>query len=203
MASSLALAACAHANAPASPAGVGGTLHFVERPGGDAEVGPVVVMLEPADSGAPEGQAARLFTVRSNTDRFDPPFSVIATGDYIVFVNEGPISHRLFSADLDAELQIPVGPTSSSDLVRPDKAGELRFFCSLHPDEHFTVLVTNAALFGVPDATGRYYVGPVPEGTYRLSIWSRTVRGPVRTVQVAAGSTLEEPIWLDPDLMAR
>lgn len=160
-------------------------------------------MLEPADSATSEARSARLFTVRSDTDRFDPPFSVITAGDYIVFVNEGHISHRLFSADLDADLQIPLGPTMSSDMVRPDKKGELRFFCSLHPDEHFSLLVTDAAHFAVPDATGRYFVGPVPEGTYRLEVWSRARQGPVRTVQLAAGTTLEETIWLDPDLMVR
>lgn len=166
-------------------------------------IGPVVVMLEPTDSDALEARAVRLFTITSSTDRFDPPFSAIAAGDYILFSNEGGISHRLFSADLDEGLQIPLGPHSSSELVRLDAEGEVRFFCSLHPDEHFSVLVTDAAYFDVPDATGRYYIGPVPEGSYRLSIWTRTLRRPIRTVEVVSDSTLEETISLDGHLIPR
>jgi len=196
------LASCGYATVPASTAGVGGTLHIVERREAPA-IGPVVVLLEPTAGVAPEDRAPRLFTVRSRTDRFDPPFSAMTAGDYVVFANDGGISHRLFSADLDGELQIPVGPTSSSELLRLDREGELRFFCSLHPDEHFSILVTDAVHFDVPDAAGRYYLGPVPEGTYRLSIWTRTLRGPVRTVLIGSGITLEETIWLDPDLIVR
>lgn len=202
-ASSLALAACASVPPRASPAGVGGTLRFAGRQDAGTAIRPVVVILEPEGSYPGEDRVPRLFTVASSTDRFDPPFSAIAMGDYVVFANDGEISHRLFSADLGAELQIPLGPVSSSDLVRLGKPGEVRFFCSLHPDEHFSVLVMDAAYFDVPDAAGRYYVGPVPEGTYRLSVWTRAQRTPVRTVAVASGSTLDEPIVIDGDLIPK
>jgi len=202
MVGSLALAACAHA-LPPSPAGVGGTLRVNGPPGADGPAGPVVVMLEPTGATPRVDRVARLSRVESGTDRFGPPFSAVGVGDYIVFVNEGAISHRLFSADLASDVQIPVAPRSSSDLVRLDEKGEVRFFCSLHPDEHFSVLVTDAANFAVPDATGRYYLGPVPEGTYHLSVWTRTRRTAIRTVEVPPGHTLDEPIRLDPDVVVR
>lgn len=203
-ATAMAIAACgnvsAHPAAP-SPAGVTGALRFLEGP--DTAIGPAVVVLEPIDSTLQRVRPTRMFTVRSSTDRFDPPISAIADGDYIVFANDGGVSHRFFSADLEGELQIPVGPGESSEPQRIDYLGELRFFCSLHPDEHFSLLVTDAESFGVVDPNGRYYVGPVAAGTYRLSIWSPKVRGPIRTVNVEWGHTLEVDIWLDPDLIGR
>ncbi|MDH3272340.1 MAG: hypothetical protein OEN56_13455, partial [Gemmatimonadota bacterium] len=144
---------------------------------------------------------AQLFRLRSSTDHFDPGFTAIAEGDYVVFVNEGSVSHRLFSADLGSRLQFPVSPVDSSGPHRIDRAGELRFFCSLHPDESFIVLATADVFFGVVDVDGRYYVGSLPSGSYRMSIWSPRLKGTVRTVEVGSGRTLEETIWLDPDLI--
>lgn len=200
----VAVTACAHLSGggdPPLPSAVSGTLRFLERENADTAIGPVVVMLEPIDRSTTGGRAAELFHVTSSTDHFDPGFTAIAEGDYVVFVNEGSVSHRLFSADLGSDLQIPVGPADSSAPQRIDRAGELAFFCSLHPDENFNVLATADVFFGVVDAEGRFYVGSLPSGSYRMSIWSPRVKGTVRTVEVGSGSTLLETIWLDPDLI--
>ncbi len=160
-------------------------------------------MLEPLEPRAERSRPTQLFQITSGGDRFDPSFTAIAGGDFVVFVNQGSVNHRLFSAHLGQEVQIPLSPTSASQPLRIDRTGEVRFFCSLHSDESFSVLVTSDVFSAVVDVDGRYYLGPVPDGTYRLSIWSPRLEGPVRTVEVVDGRPTVETIWLDPDLIGR
>ncbi len=203
LAGTVAIAACAHTPRVGDSAAVRGSLRFLEREAPAPATGPVVVMLEPADRAVIAARPPQLFEVASSTDRFDPGFSVVAAGDYLTFVNDGPVSHRFFSADLGPDVQIPVGPRASSEALQVDESAEVRFFCSLHPDETFGVLVTSGVFFAVVDAAGRYYVGPVPGGSYRLSIWSPQVKGSIRTIEVQTGRTAVETIWLDPELIGR
>jgi plastocyanin len=212
----IAVAACTQPSAvpPTPPSGIAtpsaaptgavtGTLRFLERESADTAIGPVIVMLEAIDPAIAPSRPTQLFHLASSTEHFDPGFSAVRDGDLIVFVNEGPLSHRFFSAGLGPDVQIPVRPAGSSEPQRLDHTGELRFFCSLHPDENFGVLVTADAFFAAVDRDGRYHVGLLPEGAYRLSIWSPRLQGLIRTVEVESGRTLVETIWLDPDLIRR
>lgn len=198
--------ACAHAPVavtPSAPSAVRGALRFLEREQPDTVLGPVVVMLTPNDSAATVTRPPELREIVSSTDRFDPGFSAVAVGDFIVFVNDGTVSHRFFASGLGPDSYVAVAPGGSSDAVRVDAPAELDFYCSLHPDENFGVLVTTGVYFALLDENGRYYVGPLPGGSYRMSIWSPRVKGPIRTVQVETGRTSVETIWLDPDLIGR
>jgi hypothetical protein len=174
-----------------------GTVRVAEGQAGGDRAGPVVVLLEPIGSERSRHRPVQQLTVTSSTSRFDPGFTAIAEGDFLVFVNEGPVSHRLFSAALGSDLQIPVAPASSASPQRIERRGELRFYCALHPDEDFSVLVTGDVFSAVVDPEGRFYIAPIPRGSYRLSIWSREAEVPIRTLEVT-GPSMKETISLDP-----
>ena len=188
----------ASSSEPAPSTGaVSGAVRFTTGQPVDTTLGPVVVLLEPIDPAAAPARPTQLFRITSRTDRFDPGFTTIGAGDFIVFVNAGGVSHRFFSAALGSEVQIPVSPADSSAPQRIERTGELRFFCSLHPDENFSVLVTANAFSAVVDADRSFYVAPIPDGSYRLSVWSRRGQVAIRTVQVT-GQSIAETIVLDP-----
>jgi plastocyanin len=200
------VAGCAlSAGSPSGPptGAVTGSIRFLDRPSADTAIGPVVVMLEPLEPVSEPIRATQLFEVASSTDRFDPEFAAIARGDFLVFVNQGSVSHRFFSAQLGSEVQIPVAAAASSTPQRIDHTGEVRFYCALHPDETFGLLVTGDVFSTVASDDGGYYLGPLPDGSYRLSIWSPRVEGTIRDVEVAEGRSLVETIWIDPDLIVR
>jgi hypothetical protein len=103
---------------------VSGTLRFLERESADTAIGPVVVILEAIDPANAASRPTQLFHLTSSAAHFDPGFSAVRDGDYIVFVNEGPLSHRFFSAGLGPDVQIPVRPAGSSEPQRLDHTGE-------------------------------------------------------------------------------
>ena len=182
---------------------VTGSIRMLDRTSADSAIGPIVVMLEPLERVSAPSRPTQLFEVVSSTDRFDPGFTAIARGDFVVFVNQGSVSHRFFSAQLGPTVQISVASAASSTPHRIDHTGDVRFYCALHPDESFGVLVTDDVFSTVVGGDGRYYLGPLPDGAYRLSIWSPRVEGPVRDVRVAQGRPQVETIWIDRDLIDR
>ena len=188
---------------PSAPTGaLSGTVSVAVEPATDRLARPVVVMLAPIESRRARNRPVQQLTVTSSTDRFDPGFTAIAEGDFLVFVNEGPVSHRLFSAALGSDLQIPVAASGSSLPQRIERKGELRFFCALHPDEDFSVLVTGDVFSAVVDPDGRFYIAPIPRGSYRLSIWNGQAEVPIRTLEVT-GASMKETISLDPSMIPR
>jgi hypothetical protein len=188
---------------PAVPTGaLSGIVSAAEGQAVDRATGPVVVMLEPIGSRRERNRPVQQFTLTSSSERFDPGFAAIAEGDFLVFANEGPVSHRLFSAALGSDLHIPVAPSGSSPPQRIERRGELRFFCALHPEENFSVLVTGDVFSAVVDPEGRFYIAPIPRGSYRLSIWSGQAEVPIRTLEVT-GPSMKETISLDPSWSRR
>ena len=187
----------------AAPTGaLSGTVRVAEPLAAHGATGPVVVMLEPIGSQRARNRPVQQFTVTSSTQRFDPGFTAIAEGDFLVFSNQGPVSHRLFSVALGSDRQITVPPSGSSPPLRIERKGELHFFCALHPDEDFSVLVTGDVFSAVVDPQGLFYIAPIPRGSYRLSIWNRGAETPIRTV-VVTGPSMKEMIALDASRIRR
>jgi plastocyanin len=184
---------------PASP--VSGTLNVLAEPGADKPLGPVVVLLERAGRSEQPISGHQAVRVISTSALFDPPFTAVGAGDTVVLVNKGTLQHRFFSPDLEADLGseviIPVAPGGEYASVDFVAAGSKQIYCSLHPDETFTIFVSGTPFYAVLEEDGSYQIPEVPDGRYRLSIWSEVVSGPIRHVRIDANEVSVENIWLD------
>ena len=184
---------------PASP--VQGTLKVLAEPGAERHLAPVVVLLERIDESNRPTRGNRVVRVTSTTDLFDPPFTAVGVGDTVILVNKGRLQHRFFSADLQADLGtdvvIPVGPDGQYESVDFVAEGPKRLYCSLHPEEAFSIFVSGTPFYAVADTDGSYLIPDVPDGRYRLAIWSEVVAGLIRDVRVDAGQRRVENIWID------
>lgn len=181
-----------------------GDVRFLDSPEDDFDLGPVVVYLVPRGA----ARAARRTGTRppliitSRTAAFDPDLVAVAFGRKIVFANEGPLSHTLFSADLAGpRFKLPPG-TRSRDIGLP-RVGPIRFYCSLHSDETFLVFVGDAEHIAVVEGRTWYSLGPVEAGRYTLTLWSELVSGPIRDVMLDGYSRAVERVWIDPALVRR
>ena len=185
--------------APASP--VIGTLSVVAAPGANKSLGPVVVLLERADRSSEATAGNQVVRVISTSALFDPPFTAVGAGDTVVLINKGTLQHRFFSPDLEADLGsevvIPVAPGGEYASVDFIAEGPKQIYCSLHPEETFTIFVSGTPFYAVLEEDGSYQIPQVPDGRYRLSIWSEVVSGPVRQVRIDANEVSVENIWLD------
>ena len=181
---------------------VTGDVRFLDSSVSDPDLGPVVVYL------MPHGQARavrrtdpqRPLVITSHRADFDPPLVAVGRGRAVVFANEGPLSHTLFSADLPgARFELP--PATRTRDVQLPPVGPVRFYCALHSDESFVVFAADTEYMAVVKGGSPYSLGPVKAGTYTLSIFSERVSGPVRDIRVNGYSRAIEPVWIDPALV--
>lgn len=175
----------------------------VETPG----LGLTVVLLQRRSSRAGAGRSSSRSTsgdtVRlvSRSPRFEPRFRALRGGQPVLFVNEGPLKHRIFSTDVEPRSAIDLEPESEAGPLVLEPTGPIRFFCSLHPDETFVVFAARADHLALPDSRGAFRFPAVPSDRYTLSIWSEAVHGPVREIEVSGAGVTETVVWIDPRLI--
>ena len=178
-----------------------GTVSVRSEAGADTSVSPLVVFLEPiGESNLADSRHRSVFLI-SAADRFNPPFMVLSAGDTAIFVNQGGLKHRLFSPDLTADLGsdvvIPLSPAGEYASVDFLAYGTKRLYCSLHPEEVVSVFVSPTPFYAMPDSAGGFVIRDVPDGRYRLAIWSEVVSGLVRRVRVDASQSGIQNVQLD------
>jgi plastocyanin len=151
-----------------------------------------VVYLEPEPS-RPGSKSPRRIDITSTGDAFEPPLYAVRSGDTVRFVNRGPLTHRLFVANAEGRRERSLDPDGSSESLRIQREGEHRFYCSLHPDESFTVFASPSEHFLVLGGR-RDRIEGVPAGSYRLRWWSDAGLRTLGRVEIAAGETVTRVI---------
>jgi hypothetical protein len=134
--------------------------------------------------------------IASEGDAFAPPLHVVRPGDEVQFVNRGALVHRLFIADVDGRSERAVNPGGASAAFEITRAGEHRFYCSLHPHESFTVFASPSDQFVVPDGGSSYRFDDLPAGRYRLRWWSEAGLRSLGSVEIREGETETRAISL-------
>jgi hypothetical protein len=76
--------------------------------------------------------------------------------------------------------------------VRFDRPGVIQVFCDIHSHMSAYILVFAHRFFAVTDEEGRYAIGPVPPGSYTLTVWYEGEVRETRTIAVPnSGGTVD------------
>jgi plastocyanin len=129
-----------------------------------------VVYLEDAPQ---EDAPARMQTVTIDNRQmnFIPFVAVVAVGGRVVFANEDPFPHNVFSPD-NEKFNIGNIPQNGSHQRVFTKPGAYSLLCNLHPGMLGYLLVVPTTHYARADAKGRFTMKHVPAGTYRVSAWA-------------------------------
>jgi len=168
----------------------------------EIEVGPdkavmnVVIALEdvtkgkawPADGGTPQ-----LDNIKC---RFDPEIQVIRAGPLDV-VNKDPVlhnTHGYYGKRTAFNMALPnQGQTIPTELQR---AGVVRVDCDAHGWMEGWIYVVDNPYYAITGADGKFSIGDIPPGQYKMVVFQPLV-GPIEsTVTVTAGQTTESDIEL-------
>lgn len=113
-------------------------------------------------------------TIDQSRLQFLPSVLVVRPGTEVAFLNSDPILHNVFSPGWSGERfdlgTYPFG-TARTHVFR--EVGPHVILCKVHPEMAAYVLVVDTPFHAVTADDGRFVVGPVPAGTYRLSVWAR------------------------------
>jgi plastocyanin len=136
----------------------------------------VVVWLTPLDraaetsTGPPTGRDKPPRLVQRNKT-FEPHVLVVPVGTLVVFPNEDPFFHNIFSLYDGRRFDLGLYESGTSRSVRFDRPGVSFLFCNIHAEMSAVVIALDTNYFALSDRSGHVVVPEVPEGSYRLNVW--------------------------------
>jgi len=150
-----------------------------------SELRQVVVYLE----GPPVAQSlpAAHPEIRQRNENFVPRVVAVPVGSDVVFPNDDPFYHNVFSLSRAKTFNLGRYPQGTSRHVHFDKPGIVKVFCEIHSHMTATVMVFDHPWFAVPDEDGRFELPAMPAGQRHITAWHDRLGDTTINVQVEAG----------------
>jgi plastocyanin len=150
----------------------------------------VVVMIAGARRETRENQLKNLVLDNRNC-AFVPHVQVAPVGSEILLLNSDPILHDVH-ARLGSETLFNEGlPTWRQVKKRLARTGIITIQCEvLHTWMSAYIVVTSSRYFAVTDEIGEFAIEGVPAGIYGIEVWHEKLGTQLKTVTLAAGTTL-------------
>ena len=156
---------------------------------GLADAGAVVVFLEPEGELPPLASPAR--QLRQRGARFEPPFLAVSVGQVVELPNDDVIYHNVFSYSAPNEFDLGLYAAGESRELRFRHPGLVRVYCSIHEDMDALIFVAPTRLHAIVGPSGRYAIAGVPDGRYRVRVWSERLPPTEATVVVDGPTSLD------------
>jgi plastocyanin len=125
-------------------------------------------------------------TISNRQMNFVPFVAVIAVGGKVVFANEDPFPHNVFSPD-NEKFNVGNIPQNGAHARVFHNTGAYSLLCNLHPGMLGYLLVTPSTWWAKTDAKGKFVMKHVPNGTYKVTAWAPRQAPVTQSVTVANG----------------
>ena len=103
---------------------------------------------------------------------FRPGVLVIPVGSTVAFPNADPFFHNVFSLFNGRRFDLGLYQSGQSRTVLFNREGISYIFCNIHPEMSAVIISLNTPYHASPDAEGVATLHGVPQGSYRLRVWS-------------------------------
>lgn len=134
------------------------------------EFSAAVVYFEP-DNGAVVEAAEQALVMTTRRRQFLPRVLTVTTGSEVIFPNEDPILHNVFSSSGGNQFDLGLYARSEGKSHRFDQPGLVRVFCNVHPAMSAHIVVLDTPHFVTPDENGRFELSDLPALPGRLTFW--------------------------------
>ena len=169
---------------------VRGSLSFAAEGLAISDAGPIVAYLEPLSVETEARAPRRTATLLQKDARFRPGLLVISAGQSVEMPNQDAIYHNVFSYSKPNDFDLGLYPPAASRTVKFRHAGVVKVYCSIHESMTATLLVTPTPDFARVKSSGKFEIGDVAPGRYKLHLWSEKLPETSRTLSLAAGDVV-------------
>ncbi len=126
--------------------------------------------------------------------RFEPHLLVVPVGSAVAFPNRDPFFHNVFSLFSGQRFDLGLYEAGATRTVKFDRAGVSYIFCNIHPQMSAVVIAVTTPYYAVTNKLGVGIIPDVPDGRYRLQVWSehalpKTLTDLVHEVTVSGGAS--------------
>lgn len=129
-----------------------------------------VVWLTPTKGEAPK-PPEKVFRLVQKNKHFSPHLLVVPVGSAVLFPNEDPFFHNVFSVYEGTRFDLGLYESGSSKEVRFNRPGPSYIFCNIHPEMSAVIMVMTTPYYATTDAAGDYSIEDVPPGEYEFQVW--------------------------------
>lgn len=129
-----------------------------------------VVWLTPTKGETPTPPEKTFRLVQKNK-HFSPHLLVVPIGSAVLFPNEDPFFHNVFSVYEGTRFDLGLYESGSTREVRFTRPGPSYIFCNIHPEMSAVIMVMATPYYATTDAAGDYSIDGVPPGEYEFSVW--------------------------------
>ena len=120
--------------------------------------------------------------------QFLPRVLPITLGTRVLFVNQDPFYHNVFSLSSPQKFDIGRKPAGEEVSQVFPEVGRISVFCDIHPQMNATILVLDTPYFTQPDSTGSFLLADLPKGKYALRFFHPSHESPERQIDVGDGT---------------
>jgi plastocyanin len=138
--------------------------------------------------------------------QFVPRVLVVGVGARVDFPNSDSVSHQVYSFSPAKRFQLPLYKGEVHPPVVFDHPGLVVLGCNIHDSMVGYIYVTEVPYFGTTEADGALQLKDMPEGDYRIVLWSPFIADEpaslVRTLHVDNAAPAVASIQLKSNLRA-
>lgn len=125
-----------------------------------------------------------------------PKAMVVNTGDTLVFKNNDPIKHNVFSSSGENTFDLGTYGFDTQREETINAKGVVKVYCNIHPEMALFIVANDSQFSMVTDESGDFSFSDVPAGNYLLDVWH--VRGALdKKIVVTGNAALNEKIVID------
>jgi plastocyanin len=137
------------------PQGPGGAVIWLKRLGGETP--------------RPAPAHGKMITQRNKA--FLPHVLVVPVGSKVVFKNQDPIFHNIFSLTKPNEFDTGLYKEGASYTQTFKHPGAVQLLCNIHASMLGFVVVVDTPYYGQADGAGAFAIRGVPPGEYQVEVW--------------------------------
>lgn len=152
------------------------------------EIRPILISLESL-SGLTRSDDNRIQNLDQTGLQFEPRLIGVVAGQKVRVVNSDPVYHNVFSLSSVKRFDIGRRPRGEYADVVFDKTGIVQVFCDIHPHMSATIVVLPETTFKwvVAQEDSDIVISNLPNGTYRVTVYSPGFESISRQVQIENG----------------
>jgi plastocyanin len=149
----------------------------------------------------PRESRRQVLVIENRTCRFLPRVSAVEAGTILEIRNADPIMHNTHirkKSRFGENVLNVVQPARGHVEKRVTESGLLDVRCDAHPFMRAAIHMFDHPYFAVTGADGRYDLGHVPAGQYRVKLWHEGLRMQERAITIPATGALSVDFHVGP-----
>jgi plastocyanin len=119
---------------------------------------------------------------------FMPRVLTVVTGTEVLFPNEDPILHNVFSNSPGNQFDLGVYGESPGKSHHFNTAGIVRVYCNVHSRMSAHIVVVDSPYFVTPESDGTFILEDLPTGPGQLTVWHHRANPQRTRIDLEPGS---------------